>query len=238
MHSPGRAASKKRMLARTAKEVKQYSLWMKALTFGLGTIVLLTSIVYIFSILYDRYGSFTVTINKFDSVKQTLSLSETPDFIKSTSRLNAKASRDITNIDGDLEIPKDVNQINGEHNGENYIAYTFYVKNVGTESLNFVYKLYIMNVENNVDRAVRIRLYVDDEYETYARTRTDGTGPEPGTIEFLTSSIITQKQINDFAPNDIRKFTVVIWLEGNDPDCTDDLIGGQLKIDMSISVVD
>ena len=33
------------------------------------------------------------------------------------------------------------------------------------------------------------------------------------------------------------KFTIVIWIEGNDPDTTDDIIGGQFKVDMKINII-
>ena len=40
-----------------------------------------------------------------------------------------------------------------------------------------------------------------------------------------------------FKPGDISKITVVIWIEGNDPDCTDDILGGEFKVDMVMNVV-
>ena len=35
-------------------------------------------------------------------------------------------------------------------------------------------------------------------------------------------------------PGDIDKFTIVIWLEGDDPDCLNNLIGGEIKMHMDI----
>ena len=49
---------------------------------------------------------------------------------------------------------------------------------------------------------------------------------------FYSNSIITQKNIGNFYPGDIAKITVVIWLEGEDPDCNDDILGGQFKTDV------
>ena len=34
------------------------------------------------------------------------------------------------------------------------------------------------------------------------------------------------------APGEMHKYTVVIWLEGDDPDCTNDLIGGHFGLEM------
>lgn len=228
---------KRSVLARTVREAKNYAVTMKVLTILLSCLVILTTIGYIVSILYSRFGSFTVTIDKFDNVKYGLSLSETPEFSYPVARLNARSSEDVTNIDGNQEIPADVDMINGQHNGANYIAYTFYAKNVGEVSVTCEYQVYIANVTNDVDTAVRIRLYRDGVPVTYARTASDGSGPEPGTDAFLTNYIVCRNRIDNFGIGDVTKFTVVIWLEGNDPDCTDDLIGGQIKVDMKMTIV-
>ena len=89
----------------------------------------------------------------------------------------------------------------------------------------------------DIEKAVRVRLYVNGEPVTYARTASDGSGPEPGTTEFKTETVIAESDIENFAPGDVTKYTVVIWLEGNDPDCLDHLIGGEFKIDMTMSVI-
>lgn len=39
-------------------------------------------------------------------------------------------------------------------------------------------------------------------------------------------------------PNGIHKYTVVIWLEGDDPECTNDLIGGQIGLNFRIFLRD
>lgn len=57
---------------------------------------------------------------------------------------------------------------------------------------------------------------------TYWRIKTD---------RFLTDSVVENGLIHDFNPKDVHKFTVVIWLEGDDPDCTDEIIGGHLGMD-------
>ena len=42
-------------------------------------------------------------------------------------------------------------------------------------------------------------------------------------------------QRRDFRSKDVDKFTIVIWIEGDDPDCIDDLIGGEMKMHMTIT---
>ena len=223
-------------LRRTAAEVKRYRMLMRIIPIAVGCVTAALALLYAVTVLYSKYGSFTVTVNKFDNVRYALTLSETPEFSDPTARLNCKASEEITNIDG-KSLPKDLDMINGEHNGKNYVAYTFYCKNAGEESVTYEYQLYIANMTLDIEKAVRVRLYVNGEYKDYARTRCDGTGPEPDTVEFFSESVIVREQIADFAPGDVTKYTVVIWLEGNDPECLDNILGGEFKIDMSMSIV-
>ena len=42
------------------------------------------------------------------------------------------------------------------------------------------------------------------------------------------------KKREGFKPGDIDKFTIVIFIEGDDPDCLDPLIGGEMKMHMDI----
>ena len=223
-------------LRRTAAEVKKYRTLLRIIPIATGCAVLALAIVYTITAFYTKYGSFTVTVNKFDNVKYALTLSETPDFTETVGRLNCKASEEITNIDGST-LPLDIDMINGEHNGDNYVAYTFYCKNAGEEAVTYEYQVYIANMTLNIEKAVRVRLYVNGEYTDYARTKTDGTGPEPGTTEFLSESVIARQQIANFNPGDVTKYTIVIWLEGNDPECIDNILGGEFKIDMSMTIV-
>ncbi len=225
-----------RTLRRSAGEIKQYRTWMRILPTVISILTLLLIIIYIIAALYSKYGSYTVMVSKYDHVKYALTLSETPDFTTPTARLNAKASQDITNISVN-DLPLDLDNINGEHSGKNYVAYTYYMKNAGSNVVDTEYMIYIANMTQEIEKAVRVRLYVNGEYIDYARTRTDGMGPEPNTTEFLTETIIVRKQIKEYQPDEIVKFTVVIWLEGDDPDCVDSIIGGQFKIDMAVSVI-
>ena len=61
--------------------------------------------------------------------------------------------------------------------------------------------------------------------------------PEPGTTAFESRTTVVKKKIENFAPGDVTKFTVVIWLEGNDVDCVDTILGGEFKIDMTMSIL-
>ena len=224
-------------LRRTAWEVKRYRRFTKLIPIIIGLCLLLLLIGYVISVLYMKFGAFTVMVNKFDHLDYALSLSESPSFDTTTSRLNAGIDDEITNIDG-RNLPDYLNNIDGAHNGDNYIAYTFYCKNVGRATFAYTYDLYIANMTLDCEKAARIRLYVDGEYNDYAYARTDGVeGPEPGTVPFQSGNTVVKKNITNFKPGDYTKYTVVIWLEGNDPECVDKILGGQMKVDMAMNII-
>ena len=223
------------LLKRTAKEVKSYRVRMKVLAILLAMLVLLTGVSYVAAALYERSGSFTVRVDKYEMQKYGLTLSDSADMLRPTSHLNAKIAEKITNIAGET-IDANVDMIDGEHNGRNYIAYPFYVQNAGETEVSYDYEINLSGVTNGLDEAIRVRLYVDGVPETYAKTKSDGSGAEPGTVEFYSAAVVTRGRVDAFKPEDKTKFTVVIWIEGNDPDCIDWLIGGKMKLDMNISV--
>ena len=232
------SASEKRstFLKRTASEVRNYRVRMKLLSILLALLVTLAGVIYIASVLYEKSGSFTVSVNKYEMQKYGLTLSESADMSRPTSSLNAKVAEKMTNIAGET-IAENVDMIDGEHNGRDYVAYTFYVQNAGEVEVSYDYVINLTNVTNALDEAIRVRFYINGEDTTYAKTKSDGTGPEPGTTPFHSAAIVTRGRMEAFKPGDTTKFTVVIWIEGNDPDCIDWLIGGKLKLDMDIAIV-
>lgn len=229
-------SARESLLRRNAKEVRGYKQRMKLLSSLLVMLLVVTSLLFVVSALYNQSGSFTVTVNKVEMTKYGLSLSESRDMTHLSSQLNAKISESITNMAGEI-IPDNVDEIDGVHNGENYIAYTFYLQNGGEVEVPCEYSVDMSNITSGLDEAIRMRLYVNGTPITYAKTKRDGSGPEPGTQPFYSSTVMAKGRIEAFAPGEVVKFTVVIWIEGTDPDCLDPLIGGQLKAEMNIGIV-
>ena len=225
-------------LRRTAKEVKRHTAWSRAIALIIGLLVAIVAVTYVISYFYDKFGSFTVKVNKYDMAKQGLSLSDTPEYEHTVSVLNANIIYDMTNISGE-DIPKNVDMINGTHNGENYIAYTFYLINAGRDTISYEGEMYIENVTKNVDDAIRVAIYQNGQKTVYGKTKSNGNGMESDCDkEFLSSTIIMRTQKEGFAPKDRDKYTVVIWLEGNDPDCIDDIIGGTIKFTLEFKIIE
>ena len=232
------AVSERRVgiLQRTAKEVRNHRVMVRLLSLVLTMLIFLVGTIYVVSILYKRSGTLTISLDKYEMTQFGLSLSESREMTHMTSHLNAKISEKMTNI-SEKSISPNVGMIDGEHNGRDYIAYTFYLQNAGEVPVSYEYSVVMSNITNGIDEAIRLRLYVDGTPTTYAKTKTDGSGPEPFTTSFYSSTVMAYGRVDDFAVGQKTKFTVVIWIEGTDPECLDWLIGGQMKIDMNMSIV-
>lgn len=225
-------------LRRTVGETKKYVVLMRVIGLLVLVLTAIIAIVYAASYFYNQFGSFTVKVNKYDMSNQGLSLSETPDFDHTISVLNADIVYDMTNISG-LDLPENLDMINGSHNGKNYIAYTFYLINAGDDTISYEGELTIENVTKGVDEAIRIAVYKNGEKTVYGKTKSNGTGIESDCdSEFLTASIVLRDTKEEFTPRSKDKYTVVIWLEGNDPDCVDDIIGGTIKFRYDFRIIE
>ena len=133
-------------------------------------------------------------------------------------------------------LPDNLNdEADGGHNGENYIAYTFYLENQGPDPIDYWYNIHIDDVVRNVDKAVRVMLYLNGEATIYAKPNETTGDAETGTEKFYSDEYVVMKERAGFNPGEIDKFTIVIWIEGDDPDCLDPLIGGEMKMTMQIT---
>ena len=201
-------------------------------------IIAIIAIGYAISYFYDKFGSFTVKVNKYDMINQGLTLSETPDYDKSIATLNADVLYDMTNISGE-DLPANLDNINGAHNGDNYIAYTFYLINSGNDTVAYEGEMTMDNITLGVDEAIRIAVYINGERTVYGKTKSDGTGKESDCDkEFELSTAVMTTKNDNFKPGAKDKFTIVVWLEGNDPDCLDNIIGGTMKLGMNFKIIE
>lgn len=241
---------------RRANQAKKSKRLYRILPAVMGLIASLLVIAFVASLLFSRYGGFTIKVKEYGDNDYALTLCEEDSFLHPTSKLSAVEVKNINNISY-VALPDNLNDVNGAHNGKNYLAYTFYIKNVGTKECSYEYSLSITQATLGVDAAVRVRIYFNPDYykaatgeydrngrfTDYAKPKTGGNGaPETDMgdrvmTNFTSHDTVVKAKIDGFAPNDIAKMTVVIWLEGDDPDCTDDVMGGSFRTDMNIEIV-
>ena len=218
-----------------SEKLKRRERKIRVIKLGLLIIALFLIIIYFLLRLFYEGGAFTVALDDALARKGGLVMYE---------RLADKNEKKILKVD-QLEfvdnisinwIPSNIDEMgDGTHNGDNYIAYTFYIENKGADTINYWYTIVSDDVVKNVDRAIRVMLFRNGEKEVYAKANERTGEAESGTIAFKDNLTVMEKQRTGFNSGDIDRFTVVIWIEGDDPDCVDDLIGGMMKMHMDIT---
>ena len=58
-------------------------------------------------------------------------------------------------------LPDNLDEGDGSHNGQNYVAYSFYIENTGKDAVDYWTEFIIDDAIKNVDEAIRIRIYFD-----------------------------------------------------------------------------
>ena len=193
-------------------------------------ILLLLLAYFVVGIIYNS-GNFSITLDKNLYFDKGLIVYDDDTYKVYRTELYAEVPKTFDNIYYKW-LPNDLNNHEGgSHNGDNYFAYTFYIENTGEQKSDYWTELVIDDVIKNVDDAVRIRVYRDGQSITYAKMASNGTA-EPDTVPFESDNLIVREHIIDFVPGSISKYTIVLWIEGSDPECTDNILGGEFKVHM------
>ena len=218
------------------KNRKKYARLVRKALFILLVFLILLYIVL--DIIYSE-GKFTVILDSNKTLESGLVIYDSLNNSHGKRKLEASPIRFMDNISYKW-LPSNVDtESDGSHNGQNYIAYSFYVENQGNEILNYHYEIIVDDVIKNVDEAIRIRIYRNGEATTYAKPNSIDGQPEPNTVAFKkiedAEDSIVLETVSGFKPGDLDRMTIVVWLEGDDPDCVDAILGGELKMHMVIT---
>lgn len=208
-------------------------------------------------------GTFVISLDDA-AVELGISISDNQDFLNPSTRLLVNpvnnaipvtfsdiAFEEAISKDGDLDTT-------GENN---FIAYTFYLRNEGNVSVDVALDLATITVTKGVDSAVRVAI-IEDGYidENGYISMVDGKlyMKSEENMDQVTYELLSKEQkelydrfdvhkfdtehfgdyvIENFNPGNHKKFTLLIWLEGWDADCNDSIKNGQLKMDLSFKIV-
>ena len=224
-----------------ADSVKKKKVLSRVIKLSLLLLLLFLSLLYIILRIIYNEGKFTVILDSNKTLESGLAIFDSLNNSHGKRKLEATPVKFMDNISYKW-LPDNVDkEADGSHNGQNYIAYSFYIENQGNQELHYWYEVIVQDVIKHVDEAIRIRIYRNGEPITYAKPSSLG-GAEPGTEPFKNvengyskDTTIILEEVKDFKPDDLDRYTIVVWLEGDDPECTDDLIGGEIKMYMKIT---
>ena len=209
---------------------------MDKLQKALIALALLFGLLFALSFMQENMGNFTINLNRLELFRYGVAIDEDPNFGQATARLQAQAVTNGTNIATE-DLPDDLDQIDGSHNGKNYVAYTFYIRNAGKVDLNYSCSVRVMSASKGVEKAARVKIWKNGEPTVYAAAAADGN-PEPGCVSFESDKAVCTIPEENFQVGNVDKYTVVIWLDGDDPECVDDIVGGAVEFAMDFETLD
>lgn len=220
------------------------------------------------TIVFIDANSMRIVVDK--SNVGDISISKTADFSSPATVLKMNGPEDISNITYDWILKDELFGKEGDHHGDNYIAYSFFLKNVGDSDILFKSSIVLNYVSKDIERAVRIVIIEDEEKATcYAVTRSDGTPEyiaydtddkatqqplplgESRLDELLSTNVTTPFSTDEpkdnnvevfesadtfLAVDEVKKYTVLIWLEGSDSDCMDAILGAKVNFEFNFRV--
>lgn len=216
----------KRRMARIGQALLRIGTLQKVLI----CVALFMAVLFGVSFMQENMGNFTINLNRLELFRRGVAIADNSQFEGATARLTAEAVSDGTNIATD-DLPNNLDEIDGSHNGKNYVAYTFYIRNAGKEDLSYNAKLKIASASKGVEKAARVRVYRNGEPTTYAAPAANG-GNEAGCENFESDEVVCHLVNDTFKVGYVDKYTVVIWLDGDDPECIDNIIGGAVEFAM------
>ena len=201
---------------------------------GLLIMSLFLIVIYFLLVSFYEGGNFTISLDPDFAKKSGIIIYENDE--NDDKRILKATSADFIDNISVKWIPEDINEQGaGSHNGENYLAYSFFIKNKGSEVVNYWYEIVIDDVIKKADEAIRVMIYRNDEKKIYAKLNNKTRQPEEGTEQFYSDKEVAVEQRKEFMPGDVDKITIVVFVEGDDPDCIDNIIGGEMKMHMEIT---
>ena len=225
-----------KLIKTTDKLKKEKKLKKKFKLVVILLLLLLLILYFVMGIVYNN-GNFSITLDKNLYLDNGIIIYDDFQYKVYRTELLAKAPETFNSIK-EIWLPEEIKDYEGgSHNGDSYLVYTFYIENTGDEIASYTREVIIDDVIKNVDAAIRVRIYKNGEYLTYAKLSSEGE-VEPNTVPFVDDKIIMSEDVTNFKPNDIDKYTIVLWIEGEDPDCTDNILGGEFKVRMNFKPID
>ena len=218
----------------TVEKIHKRKNRLKKIKLSLCIILVCLILLYVVLTLVYEEGRFTVSLDKNLMLKKGIVLYDDSSSKDSKNQLAADKIEFMDNISIKW-IPENIhNEAEGAHNGDNYIAYTFYLENKGDASVDYWSEILIDDVVKDVDEAIRVMVFLNDTKTVYAKLNSSTGQPEEGTKPFYSETSVMLEERKDFNVGDIDKYTIVVWIEGDDPDCVNALLGGEIKMHMDI----
>jgi hypothetical protein len=198
--------------------------------------MLLVAGLFIIAFMQEKMGNFTINLNRLELYRRGIAIDTDGNFSDPTARLTANTVSDATNTTLE-DLPDNLDDAEGDHNGKNYMAYTYYVRNAGKEDVGYTAQITLDSCSKGAEDAVRVAVWRNGERIIYAEPAEDGSA-EDGCVSFEEHDVVCTYTEENFLVGDVDKYTIVIWMEGEDPECVDAIVGGSVEFSMNIDAIE
>lgn len=229
-----RKKAKKEKLTSAKKRYKK-KMRTKILKISALVVALFLINIYILLGILFREGGFTISLDYENGRAPSLLIYESPTNKEQKTYLRCEDIDFLSHTTAKWIKDSIHDEADGSHHDDHIMAYTFYVENIGKEPVNYWSTAVIDHQLKGVDEAIRFMVYKNDEpRKIYAKRATNGS-PEPDTIPFKNDTTIFLEPREGIMPGEIDKYTLVIFLEGEDPQCVNDILDGEIEMHMTLT---
>lgn len=190
-------------------------------------------------------GNFVIQVES-GNVRKSIRITDNLSNESYESRLEAggfleMSDTTFTRFSGKLEQYISTDGVYADEDYQVY-AYTFYIVNNCEESLDLKATMFYSNVTNSLDKAIRIMTITGEEklrrcYQAADDKVVDYGASYPSVSNFPGNGVAYEEEYLTVNPRDIIRYTIVVWIEGNDPDCVDELQRGTIKFNLKLSIL-
>ncbi|MDP2424817.1 MAG: hypothetical protein U1C51_05360 [Candidatus Izemoplasmatales bacterium] len=221
----------------------------KASQFGIMASAVLTFLIFAISFYGQQVGNSTIALERLAGRAGIVLYdnSEVKNYINILRSEPVKRADAMTGYCGTpytifqpgenvcIQSDEILSSVDGSNNRESYMVYTFYVENNGERAVDLRATLSVLDESKGAIESVRIRVIYENSAVTYAKPQTmygpNPGEPEPLTVPFLSKNTVFINDYIRFEKTQVMKITIVIWYEGEDPDLTNAIMGGDVKLD-------
>ncbi|MDR2267110.1 MAG: hypothetical protein LBE09_05965 [Christensenellaceae bacterium] len=201
-----------------------------------------------------QYNSFRAVVEKQGD--NLFSLSYSPRFDNPSSALSFGGPRYMDNVTF-IDIYNNLDAITETEgtyrkNEVQYMAITFYFKNVTETTYKYREMMMVESATKGIDEAMRMAIIRNGEITIYGKLSPEDQVEEVVPGENFSKSKLPNDPVwmcepfySDFyafyntglaiSPGDVVKYTYIFWIEGNDKQCTDDILGGTVRMELQFS---
>lgn len=225
---------------------------MRASTIAIIMTLLILGLFAGFTIYGNKVGNFVINVDNDKEIDLSLSVQE--DLSKQTERLVFDGNAGI----GDTtygQLPPYISQggLGDKSVDRFYMAYTFYLINNSDRAVDIDMDLKLVDVVGDPLSVLRVML-IEGDNSTFAPGNRIYAQPETteAAAEHLQTALakwtpyetepfhpeeemIFSVTVKDMPQGANQKYTVVLWIEGCDLECTDERLGDRVKMQLDIT---